>query len=154
LRDEAGVHDHHDQANHDPPGIDRAQRHRGPEVTEVEHQYRGTALVGETVERIADGVVFVGTHGALAEPEQFAFFVMQGDCMRARRLERSAHLLAYAVEIDLRVVRRQAEWDSRFHHVPRVRFDSVCTLPWVDPGVTVFAKNADEFSTAIPSSQK
>ena len=50
--------------------------------------------------------MFIGAHGAFAQPQHFAVLVMQGHGMGTRRLDGRAHFLAHGIEIDERTIRR------------------------------------------------
>jgi hypothetical protein len=70
------------------------------------HQKGRSAGVGKSFDGFADCVVFVGAHGAFAQPQQVAVCIVQRNGMGASGLEGCANLLANGIEIDERTVRR------------------------------------------------
>jgi hypothetical protein len=103
--DDAGVHDEHDGADQRPAGAHCAQEQRGTGIAEIVGEERGRIGPRERIERFAHGIMLVRTHGAFAQPEHVAFLIVQGNGMRARRLDRRTHFLADGIEIDERTFR-------------------------------------------------
>ncbi len=95
----------HDHADHGAAGVDGANQHRRTRVAQIVNQHGAAAGIGERLGRLADRVVFVGTHGALAQPQHIAELVMQRYGMGAGRFDGRTHLLTDGIEIDKRTVR-------------------------------------------------
>ena len=103
--DGAGIHDHHDRAHQRPACIDGAQQHGGASVAQIVGKHRRALALGEGLQRLANRIMLVRSHGAFAQPEHIPVFVVQGNGMGARRLDRRAHFLADGIEIDERTFR-------------------------------------------------
>ena len=96
----------------------------------------GGPLVFENASmRFADCVVFVRAHGAFAQPQHVAAFIVQGNGMGARGLDGRTHLLADGIEIDERTVRR-AEGFAVLHRSATLRVERPYLpyrrRPWCD----------------------
>ena len=86
-------------------GLTARKQHCGTGVAQIVGEDRGGIGARERIDRFAHRIVFVRTHGAFAQPEHIAFLIVQGNGMRARRLDGRTHFLTDGIEIDERTFR-------------------------------------------------